>query len=41
MKEFDVPDVADFIDPDTIDKIQASHKPPLHMKKAKGQKDAK
>jgi hypothetical protein len=41
MKEFDAPDVANFIDPDTIDKIHASHKPPLHMKKKPGEKDAK
>ena len=32
MKEFDAPNVADFIDPDTIDKINASHKAPMHLK---------
>lgn len=26
LKEFDAPDVRDFIDPDTMDKIEAAHK---------------
>jgi hypothetical protein len=32
LKEFDAPDVAKFIDPDTIDKIVAARKPPLHQR---------
>ena len=29
LKEFDAPNLANYIDPDTIDKINASHKPPV------------
>jgi len=32
LKEFDAPDLANYIDPDTIDKINAAKKPPLHLK---------
>ena len=33
LKEFDAPDFADYIDPDTIDKINAAKKPPRQPKK--------
>jgi hypothetical protein len=30
LREFDAPDIANYIDPDTIDKINAAKRPPLH-----------
>ena len=33
LKEFDAPSVSNYIDPDTIDKIHAAKKPPLHQVK--------
>ena len=43
LKEFDAPDVRDFIDPDTIDKINNTHKLPPHLrpKKESNEKDKK
>lgn len=42
LKEFDAPDVRDYIDPDTMDKIAAAHKLPLHAATKKiGGKDKK
>ena len=38
LKEFDAPSVHNYIDPDTIDKIHAAKKPPLHAVKAKEKK---
>lgn len=38
LKEFDAPSVHNYIDPDTIDKIHAAKKPPLHAAKAKEKK---
>ena len=35
LKEFDAPNAADYIDPDTIDKIMASHKTPIIKKGGK------
>lgn len=32
LKEFDVPDIANYIDPETIDKINKTHKTPLLKK---------
>lgn len=29
LKEFDAPNLANYIDPDTIDKINAAHKDPM------------
>jgi len=31
LKEFDAPDLANYIDPDTIDKINAAHKDPRKL----------
>ena len=33
LKEFDAPDFADYIDPDTLDKIHAAKKPPRAIQK--------
>lgn len=41
LKEFDAPDVRDFIDPDTIDKINNTHKLPPHLRPKKDEKDKK
>ena len=35
LKEFDAPDLANYIDPDTIDKIKAAKKPPKQPMKKK------
>lgn len=32
LKEFDAPDLANYIDPDTIDRINKSHKTPIFKK---------
>lgn len=32
LKEFDAPNVANYIDPDTVDKINATHKQPPHLR---------
>jgi len=32
LKEFDAPNVADYIDPDTIDRIVNARKPPINFK---------
>ena len=41
LKEFDAPDLANYIDPDTIDKINAAKKPPLHVKNKNNKKKEK
>lgn len=38
LKEFDAPDIANYIDPDTIDKINAAKRPPLHQRTGRGGK---
>ena len=38
LKDFDAPNLADYIDPDTIDKINAAKKPPLSINKKTGRK---
>jgi len=34
LKDFDAPNLANYIDPDTIDKINAAHKNPRSLVKA-------
>ena len=44
LKEFDAPDLANYIDPDTIDKINKTHKAPPFVpgrKQSKGAKNEK
>ena len=41
LKEFDAPSLSNYIDPDTIDKIQAAKKPPMHTRGKSGHKTGK
>jgi len=41
LKEFDAPNLANYIDPDTIDKINAAHRNPKSLVKAKPQEKDK
>jgi hypothetical protein len=41
LKEFDAPSLSNYIDPDTIDKINAAKKPPMHNRGKSGHKTGK
>lgn len=41
LKEFDAPNLSNYIDPDTIDKINAAKKPPMHNRGKSGNKNGK
>lgn len=41
LKEFDAPSLSNYIDPDTIDKINAAKKPPMHNRGKSGNRTGK
>jgi hypothetical protein len=41
LKEFDAPSLSNYIDPDTIDKIHAAKKPPMHNRGKSGHRNGK